>query len=215
MKLYIYTFILLATTFIYAQEQEKFTITKGTKEIGLSFNYSYQKSKEDGVNPNPVTHNFLVAPSIGYAIKNNLTLGAQVRFSAIRETTDAGESQNFLGTDLQVYGVGFYPYIKKYFHINKALLFNLQAVVGYEAITQEDYNANQTIKSNQFSVGVTPGLTFSLSHKLALVADFGFIGYSNTKNEDSRTFVSDSRQENFDFRFNASNLLVGLVYFVK
>lgn len=215
MKVSIYIFVLLVTTFIYGQEEEKFTITKGTKEIGLSFNYSYQKNKEDDTDVNPVTYNFLVAPSGGYAIKRNLVIGAEIRFSALRETTDVEASQRFLGPDLQSYGIGFFPYIKKYFSINKALLCNLQGRVGYEAISQEDFNTNQTIESNQFSIGITPGFTFSLNNKLAFVADFGFIGYSSTKNEDSRNFVGDSKRENLDIRFNASNLLVGLVYFIK
>ncbi|MFS4484288.1 outer membrane beta-barrel protein [Hyunsoonleella sp. 2307UL5-6] len=215
MKFHIYLLALLTTTLIYSQEEEKFTITKGTKEIGLSLNYSYQKSKEDGTDVNPVTHNFLVAPSVGYAIKNNLVIGAEVRFSALRETTDVEASRRFLGPDLQTYGIGFFPYIKKYFSISKALLFNLQGRVGYEAISQEDFNTNQTIEANQFSLGITPGFTFSLNNKLAFVADFGFIGYSSTKNEDSRNFVRDSKRENFDIRFNASDLLVGLVYFIK
>lgn len=215
MKLHLYIYALLLSSLIYSQEEEKFTITKGTKELGLTFNYSYQKNSEENTSVNPVAHNFVVAPSLGYALKNNLVLGAQIQFLAIRQTTDGDDFERQFAPDLQTYGFSFFPYLKKYVNINKVLLFNLQGGIGYESIKQEDYNANETININQFSVGVTPGLTFSLSNTLALVADFGFIGYSNAKTKDSRDFVDDIKSNNFEISLNASNVLVGLVYFIK
>ncbi len=213
MKTKIYVLLVLFTSLIYSQEEHNFNINKGTKEIGLALNFNYQKNKTEDVTVNPHTTTLVFRPSFGYAIDDNLVLGAQINVSAIRETSDGELSQRRLTPDLQTFSFGFSPYIKKYFSIGKSLLLNINGSIGYQSMKIEDYNANETIKANQFSIGVTPGLTFRLSNNLALIGDFGFLGYSSTKNVDSRDFVDDSKQENFDFNISSQEILVGLIYY--
>lgn len=215
MKLHLYLYALLLASFMYGQEEDAFTIPKGTKEIGLALTYNYQKNKNEGAFVNPVEHIFALRPSVGVALKDNLILGAQVNFTAIRETIDGDKSDRIYAPDVQTYGIGFFPYLKKYIPIGKKLLFNIQGNVGYEHFTQEEFNQNYTIKQNLFSLGFTPGITFSISSKLALKGDIGVLRYVNTKTEDSRNNSNTIKQQNFDFNFSASNILLGLVYFIK
>jgi hypothetical protein len=214
MKFYVYISFLLLNCIGYGQEQ--FTITKGTKALGLSLNYNFQKEKTDGEPLNTITHTFLGIPLFGYAIKNNLILGAQVRYGTVRQTTDGSADERRFGPDLRENTAGLNLFLKKYIPLNTVLLFNVQGNISYETINQEDFNSSETTKANQFNIGLTPGLTLKLSNRLALTANFGFIGYTNTTTEeDANNFVSDTEENNFNINFNSSNLLIGLMYFIK
>lgn len=213
MKLYLYIILLVGVNFFYGQEQ--FIINKGTKVLGLSFNYGFQKEKIEGATVNPITYRFLIRPGFEYAVKDNLTVGGQLGYTSVRQTTDGSVSERRLDEDSQEQGIGFNAFINKYFSLNKVLLFNVQGSISYQSITQEDFNTNDKAKANQFDIGLTPGVTFRLSHKIALTADFGFIGYVSTNTKDSASFVNDTKEENFEINFDSSNLLIGLVYFIR
>lgn len=207
--------VLLITTLVYGQQQERATIIKGTKEISLSVNYGTQKNKEEGASATPRLTNFLLAPSIGFAIKNNLVLGAQINYIYNREKSKGDDFIIQFTPDVKTYGIGFFPYIKKYVPLSKTLWFNIQASIGYQYLNQEEFNDDYVIDEHQFRIGVSPGVTFNLSDALALKVDVGFLGYSTSRFEDSRVDSDVSKQENFDFSISSSEVLIGLVYFIK
>jgi len=214
MKLHFYIIFILGSIFAHGQEQ--FVIPKGTKSLGVMFNYSFLKEKGANTEVDFINHNFLFSPSFGYAIKNNLILGTQLRYILRREVADSDNlQQRATRRDIINRGGGIDVFIKKHITLNKALLFNVKANIGYQTTKEEDFNSSQDFRTHTFNVGITPGLTLSLSKRLALTADFGFIGYTNTKEVFYNDFTDTEKEERFDVDFSSFNLLVGLVYFIK
>ncbi len=78
------------------------------------------------------------------------------------------------------------PFVRNYFNVSEKFYFYLQGDVsfGLGKATIEN-NGNSIVPENDifaFSAGIRPGLSLFVSDKIALEAEFGFIGYSSTTN---------------------------------
>lgn len=157
---------------IYGQQDEEFNIVKSTKELSGVINFNVRTNKsDDGDNVNTEV-------TFGFAIKDNLVIGGGMGFSAIREKSEfEGEVSTFY-PDIQTYIFAFYPYINKYIPVGENLAFNIQGSLGFEVLTSEEFNNKVTLKSKWLSIGITPGLLYNLSNKIALTSNFVFFGYT-------------------------------------
>lgn len=214
MKFKIQLIALLIVSAIYGQKDEKFNIVKGTKEVTALINFNVRTNKSDDGDNVDTEVTFGFRPSLGFAIKDNLVIGAGMGFSAIREKSEfEGEVSSF-DPDIQTYVFAFYPYIKKYIPVGKKLAFNIQGSLRIEALTSEEFNNKVTLKSKWFGIGITPGLTYNLSNKIALISDFGFFGYTK-KIEDNVTENERLLEEStFNLSLNSSQLFIGMVFFL-
>jgi hypothetical protein len=75
--------------------------------------------------------------------------------------------------------------------------------------------AESESSSNDFFVGLQPGLSFFMSKKLALETSIGSLGYRRITREDNNDNFSNSSTNSFEFSFslNASDFLFGLFYY--
>ncbi len=204
--------MLLALSFANAQEREgnkKLTIEKGTWYVGGNISFGHDSSEFEDSPEASKYFNFNFSPKVGYTINDNLILGLGLGYgyskNEIENTINnpANTSNNFR----------IFPYIKKHFPIGEKLTISVQGEFRY---SYSEYENNDVFNSysghtNEYFIGVRPGITYFLNKKLALEANIGALGYTNSTqkygNPPKRTSSS------FNFNINSTDLMFGLSYY--
>nr|BFF41522.1 hypothetical protein BACY1_33270 [Tenacibaculum mesophilum] len=106
-----------------------------------------------------------------------------------------------------------FPYIKKYFPVGKKLTISLQGEFRY---SYSEYEKNDVLNSNgghtnEYFIGVRPGITYFLNKNLALEANIGTLGYNNATQKSGSP--SKRTWSSFNFNINSTDLMFGLSYY--
>ncbi|WP_428742200.1 outer membrane beta-barrel protein [Tenacibaculum sp.] len=207
-KLLLYT-MLFALSFANAQEKEdneKLTIEKGTWYISGNLSINQNNYEAEDSNNDSESFGFNFSPKIGYTINDNLIIGLGVGYgySKNKSTIMTGK-----GNSYQVF-----PYIKKHFPLGKKLTISLQGEFRY---SYSDFSNNDTPtpykrESNEYFIGIRPGITYFLNKNIALEANIGGLGYSKTNHEDNIN-LSNRDTSSFNFNINSTDLMFGLSYY--
>lgn len=127
-------------------------------------------------------------PTVGYALSDNFEIGATLELSTI---------SNYMNTEDGKYtGFGISPFARYKFFESGKLSFHIQGGVSYFS-SKTKYPASrievlegnfelipaQTIKSQEFKVGVEPLVKYSITDHIALVSSFGWLGFNSTKDD--------------------------------
>lgn len=220
MKTLLFISAICVTTFCSAQEtEEKQIIEKGTWNITGNASLSFQKNTFDFNETQNSTENtltsFLIAPSFGYALKNNLVAGVGLQYINQKieaSATGFDDTANYKSTSNSV---GLTPYLRGYKGVGKQLALYLQGEVGYKRFwginEQNGESENNDSNGNNLFIGVRPGITYFLGKKLAMEVTYGSLGYSFTerKHDDGNY----SKNNSFNLNLNTSDLLFGLAYY--
>ncbi|MFI1773266.1 outer membrane beta-barrel protein [Thalassobellus citreus] len=208
--------LLLVGSTVFAQNtEEKFEIPKNQWTLGgnVSFNSRSSEYENNSVNSINKYENkakgFGIKPEVGYAISNNLILGLGVGYLY-------SEYENINSEEYQTKTYRVTPYVRKYFPLNERFAFNIQGELSFsdsERKTKEEGSTNFSSigKGNDFFVGLRPGITYSLSHKIYLNATMGTLGFTNSKWESDS---SKDKTDVFDFNLGTSNLAFGLLILI-
>ncbi|WP_340065677.1 hypothetical protein [Ascidiimonas aurantiaca] len=201
--------LVLFTTLSMAQEtQENFLIEKGTWSLEGDFSITTEKVEDliidDVVNDE---FNFIILPKIGYAVSDNLLLGLGLGYE-YSEGSFKSQEPSF---DNEVESNAFivFSYIKKFIPVGKKLAFHIQGEINYSQ-GNSDFNSNgfeSKSKIKTFFIGARPGITYGLSKNLLIHANFGSLGYNNTRRESDgeNTFENNF----FEFNLRSSSLRFG------
>jgi len=215
MKTFLSIVTFIVFSFVSAQEDtsEKLLIEKGTRTITGSASLYTQNDKSsfnqtDNAYENSL-NGFIVAPSFGYAIKNNLIIGLGLRYDNYKNENSSG---NFKYINESV---GINPYLRGYKGIGKQLSLYLQGEVGYGRFWNKNEQSNQgqndDSNGNNLYAAIRPGITYFLGKKLAVEASYGSLSYSYQERKfDSGDYT---KTNNFRLDLNPSNLLFGLAYY--
>ncbi|MDC7998741.1 outer membrane beta-barrel protein [Gilvibacter sediminis] len=207
--------LVLATT-AYAQNQDdRFTISQGTWELGGNLGLFW--SNAEATEPNSDQRDFdsfflFVSPNIGYAFDDNWVAGLGLDYQyrkdkAIFNTESGNESV------INTYGVE--AFVKRYLALGAKFAFTVRGGLNYQISDQESRSANPEVSTrNQdvaiFGAGLTPGFVYRLSPKFLVQANLGALNYSRRK-----TTESDGREDvsnNFSFRINPESINFGVTY---
>ncbi|SEC86014.1 Outer membrane protein beta-barrel domain-containing protein [Tenacibaculum sp. MAR_2009_124] len=168
--------------------------------------------------PESKTFGYSISPKFGYFFNDNLAIGAGGSITH-------NDNENFNGSNFtynkQYNSYSVFAFLKKFFNIDKKLLFSLQGELRYSHIKKNiesiqtfpnEYLITNNI-SDIYELGVRPGITFFLTKKIAFEASFGFLTYNIA------TTISDNPYQqvtsnNFDLDFNSENLVFGLAIFL-
>jgi hypothetical protein len=150
-------------------------ISKGTILLGGDFGFGTisDKMTTDGTTPvvPPTTtknSQFSLYPSIGKAVKDNLVIGVNL---GLGYSTQSG-NPNYKEND---YGLGVF--MRNYKYLGSRFYFFVETELGfsYSDYTQDDstsYPNHEDSKSYGISLGLSPGVAYSLSSKWQLEAEF-------------------------------------------
>lgn len=96
-----------------------------------------------------------------------------------------------------------------------------QAEFGFSGSTNKSFTPQNQIpdvvgRRNGYFIGISPGLTYFMTKRLALETQLGFFGYTNDESsfEDGQGNSNrTSESSNLSFNLNSSNLFFGLSYY--
>ncbi|WP_298507361.1 autotransporter domain-containing protein [uncultured Kordia sp.] len=210
---------LFTIAFVNAQDADKTTsdklsFEKGTQFVNLNFSVNssetnFERQTQDQLDTGETkAFGFSINASYAHAINNNLFLGLGVGYGSNKnEATNIDGSVN--ENDSKSYQV--FPYVRYYKGIGKKLALFIQGEARYSHFENE-LNALNDGESDNFFVGIRPGITFMLNKNFALETSFGALGYTHSKIDNGR-FNTEATSNSFNLSLNSSNLFFGLNYY--
>lgn len=175
-------FICLVSFNIFAQNKQGSLAIGGTLNLDLGS----QKDKNANVTTDgPKTTGFTLIPSAEYFISDKFSAGIGIGYDSYRRKDVNGNNTTITSTGAPV----IKPFVRMYFPMGEKVSIFAQGSIYLEPgkTTTKTTIANVTTSAsnNDFTlrIGVTPGLSVSLSDKIALEATFGFIGYDHNSQE--------------------------------
>jgi hypothetical protein len=199
--------------------------SQGSISVGGTFMLSSSKETNENNNTStdgPKTINFKIVPSVEYFMSDKFSVGLGLGFSTQRVKRNNYPEGSIVYDEYVVSHPRFVlnPFARMYFPLgDRVNLFGegfINFETGKDKYEYTDNNRTDTykFKASDFSIGITPGIQFMVSQKIALEATFGFVGYQSSYNE----WGTNSSTKNGGFGLNldpSSFLNFGFRYFIK
>lgn len=199
-------------------------IGKGNKFIGGRINlYGNNDSHSDTVsNYNSRNFSTYIIPNIGFFIKDNFAVGANLQLGIINNSSyteysnqipsKTGNKYNSIS-----YGIGgFARYYKK---ITDNFLLFVNGGVSYAYQTKKIVSTNSIFPNNEpfeaiqqsVSVAVSPGLVYFITPKLGIESSFGNLNYTYSSSKNKKPINENVNSSQYGINLNY--LAFGLSYY--
>jgi hypothetical protein len=179
------TFLAIACCFsVFANAQ----ISKGSRYLGGSVAYSQSKEEDTAPTAYNENKNFIIAPAMGFALKENLITGIDFFYSSSESINRA--PGNTIGKTRSA-GVGvfmrrFYPIAKKFYAFGQARVGYFDKHATIAGITGS--TSSSTTDGWGLEAGIYPGITYNIAKAFYLEMGFNnLLNISYAKEE--RTVV--------------------------
>lgn len=198
----------------------------GTLSYSTHSNDKYTFLVVEGINSEGYT--FKVSPFIGYAVKNNMAVGARVVYSrSLLKLDDAQISMD----DLNL-GIDYYYALKHSYEVaavwrqyiplgrNKrfAIFTELQLGIGG---TQSKFAEGSPVRGTYetgytVSLGLNPGIVAFATNNVAFEVNVGVMGfnYSNTKQVHNQVTVGNRSSSYMNFKVNIFSIGMGVAFYL-
>lgn len=140
--------------------------------IGGGIGFDTNKTSFDGDKLNSNT-TFEFAPELGYNLSENTAVAIKLGYAHADEAT-----YNFGGKSVSGNANAFS--IKPYFRYSFVQAGNFSAFIDLGLSYSTIHVSGVENNLNEFGVGIQPGIAYSISEKVGLVAHLGNLGYTNT-----------------------------------
>jgi outer membrane protein with beta-barrel domain len=207
MQKYIYVSLLFIAASLGCRAQ----IKQGSWLLGGDFTFASNTSNQpDGTPYSNKNTSFSITPSLGKAIRDNLILGFDLSYNHQRSTTVQPNPPDEESTYNQ-YGVGVFMREYKPVGSNFSLFLQERVGGGFAKITNTN-SSNAT--SMSFTMGLSPGVAYSVTRKLQLETGFQNLLYANYAHTKIGEDPSAVKNTNFSVGTNLGyafqNLIVGV-----
>ncbi len=189
--------------------------SQGSISVGGAFNLWFQNPKTEYTNQTvdgTKTTQFTLLPSVEYFVSDQFSLGLGIGYNLIRY-----KSAN---NDIDRTGMFYFePYVRKYFKLgDRFSIFGQGGLsLGFGNRVVETTNNNTTVSTkfarSSVSVGITPGILFFVSDKVALETSFGSFGYEGSSTEVAAN--QKDKTSDFGLQLNTTTLNFGIRFFIK
>lgn len=154
-------------------------------------------------------------PSVGYFVKDGLELGIGIGLSQYASKSEQEEGVFFSRNN----NISFRTYARKYIILTEQLQLHGTgyATVGFgngKIKNPSDSSSKLTQTSNDFGIGIYPGLIYFATPKLGLTATFGSLSFSRTKEKPKDSQQFDRTTNSFTANLHPSSVSVGFGYFI-
>lgn len=143
-------------------------IRKGTLMLGGSIHYSSEKQEVVNVTEKVEEHTSSIGPSVGYAFKDNLVAGIDLRYESIKKE---------LHFDNKTNGFSGLIFLRKYWNITSRFYAFAHADAGYGSTTGHEYASDgitktATTKGWNAGASLIPGISYAVGKKVHLESTF-------------------------------------------
>jgi hypothetical protein len=196
--------------------------TKGSISIGgtLALDLGSRKDKAGSTTTDgPKTTSFTFIPSAEFFLSDKFSLGLGLGYDLTRTKTVSGTG---IGTTTEISTTGspvIYPFARFYIPMGEKVSIFAQAKLDIEPGTKKtkttvtNSTTTESLGNFYLAAGINPGISVSLSPKISLDANFGFIGLVYQKVETSNN--SSLKYTDAIFRIDPSTFTFGFRYFIK
>jgi hypothetical protein len=207
-KLSLIMMALIATITLSAQPEKGNIFLGGNLNLGFgSSNTKVDGDKTDG----PKTFNFNVQPSVGYFLSDKVVAGLRLGYStSVEKVTD--NSDNVYKDLNNSFGVG--AFARYYIMPVEKMGFFFEAAVmtgfGSSAVKVNDDKTDGP-KTFNLNAGISPGIAVYVSNRVALEAQYGFLGYNSfTRTTDAGGVEIKNNSSNFGLSVNPNTFRFGV-----
>ena len=195
------------TTMTFAQHKKGDIYFGGSVNFGAgSSSTKVGSTKTEG----PKTFNFGIQPKVAYFISDKFSVGVDLGFSSSSSKIDnSGTTTSYSN---MAYGGGVFA--RYYVMPTEKFGFFFEANTGIMAGTSK--NKVGSVKTDgpntlEINAGITPGIVFYVSKRVALEANYGFLGYSSyTQTDKSGLQDIKDTQGNFGLNINPGTFELGV-----
>ncbi len=212
----IFTLAIAVTCFLFSSKAQ---INKGSVLIGGTLNV-YTNNVKNTDSSITTSTNFIISPSVGFAINTNTILGFSLLYGNI---SNKGYS-SFKIKD-NSYGAGIflrkYKLLSKNFYLfgEGNLMFNYET---YNYSTQYAYQSEYDSKSYGINLNISPGVAYNLTGKLQLEAGLQkllSIGYAHNNETSKNSGYPNLKENNFGLSssldpVSLNNIFIGLRFLI-
>ncbi len=151
------------------------------------------------------TTRFTIVPLAGYFLSDKLAVGSGLGFDAVMNKYPGGNPEKSTSSQVIIN-----PFARYYLISGTGGIFAEASAgigIGKNKYVYTDHTDESDLMS--FSIGISPGVYYYITPKLALEAKFGWLGFDSFS-----TKVGDSKTINSGFEFNLapSSLSFGFTY---
>ena len=215
-------------------EQSTF-VPKGQIIAGVSVGYSqttnnkYQFLIIEDITGD--TYSFKVAPTVAYAIKDNLAIGfragynrALTKFASANFNLGADTNYNidhFYSLSHSFYGMGI---MRNYISLGRQKRFGVFNEVQVELGGGESKISNKTgvdltgtfEKTTHINVGLAPGMIMFLNNYSALEVNVGVLGfgYTHTRSTTDQVYVANRSSKSAKLSLNLMSISFGVMFYL-
>lgn len=186
---------------------------KGDLFLGGSLNAAYGTSKAEvaGVDAEgPKTFTFQITPRVGYFLSDKIVAGLDLGFMT-NSTNDKSSGQEVKTTAMS-YGGGVFA--RYYIVPTERFALFFEAGVNAMAGNSKVETAGVSVDGpNTFALnaGITPGVAVYVSKRVALEANYGFLGYSSVSGKtDNGGVETKTNQGSFGLNINPGTFEFGM-----
>jgi opacity protein-like surface antigen len=219
---------LLFSLLLVVSAQSSFSqIQQGSILLGGQFAFQVSESEDGFVDLNnqiflddTKSTNFTIAPQIGFAVSEKVFIGGAISLNSVN--TKGVNFNGFGNNEIEISQRSFAisPFIRNYFSISDKFFIYLQGdasiALGRQKTKYTGRDESEPEKVTALSIGVRPGLSFFVSNKVALEAEFGFLGYSQQKFKQELDFgggntrTAESTDKNYGLTLNTATFNFGI-----
>jgi opacity protein-like surface antigen len=210
--------VLFAIILVSLVNFKSFTQNKqGSLAVSGTLNLDIENDKNENGNvtvDGPKTTYFRLVPSVEYFITDRFSAGLGIGYAVNRTKDISGTTTTIKTSGAPV----IQPYVRMYFPMGEKVSIFGEASIYLEPgkTTTKTTVGNQTnsTSNNDFTIniGLTPGLSLSLSDKIAIDATYGFIGYKHYKEETGTN--SSVTYNHAVFEIDPTSITLGIKFFI-
>jgi len=216
MKKVLFTIILVSLVSFRSFAQHK----KGSLAVSGTLNLNIENDKNENGNvtddENKTTY-FRLVPSVEYFITDRFSAGLGIGYAVNRNKVVNGTGPGSTTTISTSGAPVIKPYVRMYFPMGeKVSIFGEASIYLEPGNTTTKTTGNQTNSTSntdfRINIGLTPGLSLSLSNKIAIDATYGFIGYKHYKENTGTNSSSAYNQATFEI--DPTSITFGIKFFI-
>ena len=186
---------------------------KGDLLLGGALNFDMGASKVkvgSTTAKGPKTMGVGITPKIGYFLSDKVVIGANLGFG-LNSTTDKSTPTTVKNSAL-TYGGGVFA--RYYIVPTERMAFFFEGGVNVMAGSSKSKAGNVTVdgpKTLGIGAGITPGIAVYVSKRVALEANYGFLGYNtNTSTTEAGGVKTKSTSGGFGLNLNPNTFRFGV-----
>lgn len=212
MKNSILLLAVLLTLCLYSNAQDK------SQNFLIGGHFSLSNSNQDSDNFESKTFSLSVSPTVGYFVSEKWLIGLKGSYSY--QKGESSQSDGDYKSDVTMNNYLFGPYARYYIPLGEKfkLYTQLETLYGINKRKNTDNNGteepfNTDSDRKLFSLAFNPGLSYNITKKLLLEAEFGEVDYLylDYKTDDDNDYTQSSKRTSFGISLNTISFGLALL----